>query len=810
MSDGAKTQQAVESPALGGRLRLAGAALLWERLWPSLWPATGILGAFLALALFDLPARLPGALHAALLVLVAAALVAALVPAIRGFRLPDRSAERRRVEQASGLTHRPLTALEDRLSGGGDDPAAQALWQAHRARMAAQLRSLRVGLPAAGLVRRDPFGLRAALALVLLIAAVDAGPDWSQRLLRSLSPSFEPWSGGAQASLDIWVTPPEYTGLPPQFLPATAPDQPIAVPTGSTVLAQVHGGGSPPQLEIDGKAKAFSRIDAENFKGAATLAAGSKLAVEQDGRTLGAWPITIIPDLPPKIDFAKPPQHTDRAVLRLEYVATDDYGVESARAVITRPGDKSPPIILDLPLPGEHLRDVHDTSFNDLTAHPWAGLPVDIHLEAKDALGQTGESDTLRITLPERAFHNPVARAIIDQRKQLTLDPTQREVVAETLSDLSLRPAMFNDDKVVFLALRTAQARLVLDKDAQAVPAVQQLLWDTAVRIEDGRTTLVQRDLRDAMKALQDALARNAPDAEIEKLMQQLQQAINRYLQALAQNAQQQDQQNQAPIDPSRLLSQQDLQRMLDRARELARTGSRDAARDLLSQLQDMLENLRMARPGQMGNGASQAMQEMQQMMERQQQLLDKSFRSRGQSGQMGRSGQMGQDNMAGDQEALRRELGEMMRRLGEQSGDLPQSLGRAERAMRGATSALQQGQPGDAIGPQTEALDQLQQAARSLAQQLLGEMSNGAPGNDSGDRDGMRETDRDPFGRLNPQDDANGGIDEGGRMRMGGPTSNYAVEKAKTILDELRRRAGERDRPEIEHDYIDRLLKQF
>jgi uncharacterized protein (TIGR02302 family) len=659
-------------------------------------------------------------------------------------------------------------------------------------------------------VRRDPFGLRAALALVLLIAAVDAGPDWSQRLLRSLSPSFEPWSGGAQASLDIWVTPPEYTGLPPQFLAATTPDKPIAVPTGSTVLAQVHGGGSPPQLEIDGKRSAFSRIDAENFKGAATLAAGSKLAVEQDGRTLGAWPITIIPDLPPKIDFAKPPQHTDRAVLRLEYAATDDYGVESAQAVITRPGDKSPPIILDLPLPGEHLRDVHDTSFNDLTAHPWAGLPVDIHLEAKDALGQIGESDTLRITLPERVFHNPVARAIIDQRKQLTLDPTQRDVVAETLSDLSLRPSMFNDDKVVFLALRTAQARLVLDKDAKAVPAVQQLLWDTAVRIEDGRTTLVQRDLRDAMKALQDALARNAPDAEIEKLMQQLQQAINRYLQALAQNAQQQDQQNQPPIDPSRMLSQQDLQRMLDRARELARTGSRDAARDLLSQLQDMLENLRMARPGQMGNSASQAMQEMQQMMERQQQLLDKSFRSRGQSGQMGRSGQMGQDNMAGDQESLRRELGEMMRRLGEQSGELPQSLGRAERAMRGATSALQQGQPGDAIGPQTEALDQLQQAARSLAQQMLGEMSNGQPGNDTGDRDGLRESDRDPFGRLNPQDDANGGIDEGGRMRMGGPTSNYAVEKAKTILDELRRRAGERERPEIERDYIDRLLKQF
>ena len=457
---------------------------------------------------------------------------------------------------------------------------------------------------------------------------------------------------------------------------------------------------------------------------------------------------------------------------------------------------------------------MHDTSFNDLTAHPWAGLPVDIHLEAKDALGQIGESDTIRITLPERVFHNPVARAIIEQRKQLTLDPSQREIVAETLSDLSLRPQLFNNDIVAFLALRTAQARLTLDKEAKTIAAVQQLLWDTAVRIDDGRTSLVQRDLRDAMKALQDALARNAPDAEIQQLMQELQQAVDRYLQALAQNAQQQQgrNQNQPPIDPSRLISREDLQRMLDRARELARTGSRDAARDLLSQLQEMLENLRTAQPGQMSGGQGQAMREMQEMMQRQQQLLDKSFRQsrQGQNGQP-QAGQGQAGDMAGNQEALRRQLGELMGRLGEQSGDVPQSLGRAERAMRGAADALQRGQPGDAIGPQTEALDQLQQAARSLAEQMLSRMGNGGPdGGEPGDRDGLHQAERDPFGRLNPQDSANGGVDDGGRMRLGAPIDNYAVEKAKSILDELRRRAGERSRPEIEHDYIERLLKQF
>ena len=828
MSDKLEPPPSMVGPRrLGGRLLLAGAALAWERLWPALWPAVAVVGTFLALALFDLPALLPGVLHAALLAVFALALAAALLPAIRRFRLPGRDAERRRVEQASGLAHRPLTALDDRLSAPGGDAAAAALWQAHRRRMAAQLQTLRVGWPAAGLVRRDPFALRAALALVLLLAAVDAGQDWSQRLARALSPSFAPGPAAAQASLDIWVTPPDYTGLPPQFLSATAPDKPIAVPTGSTVLAQVQSTGSPPQLRIDDKAAEFSRVDEHNFKGSATLTAGHVLAVEEDGHTLGAWPIAVVPDLPPQIEFARPPQHTQRAVLRLEYEASDDYGVDSAKAIIARPGDSGTPLVLDLPLPGQHLRQAHDSSFHDLTAHPWAGLPVDIHLEAVDALGQAGESDTLRITLPERAFHHPVARAIIEQRKQLTLDPTQREIVAETLSDLSLRPQLFNDDTVVFLALRTAQARLILDKTADAVPTVQQLLWETAVRIEDGRTPLVQRDLRDAMKALQDALARNAPDAEVQKLMQDLQQAIDRYLQALAQNMQQQNQdQNQPPMDPQHMLSQQDLQRMLDRARELARTGSRDAARDLLSQLQEMLENLRMARPGQMRNGQGEAMRQMQDMMRRQQQLLDKSFRQsrqgQGQQGQKGQQqGQAGRNgqpqpgdqdgDMAGDQEALRRQLGDMMRQLGEQSGDIPQSLGRAERAMHGAADALQHGQPGNAITPQTEALDQLQQAARSMAEQMMGQNGEGRPdGSDPGDRDGLRQADHDPFGRFSPQDHANGGVDDGGQMRLGDPGSNYAVEKAKGILEELRRRAGERDRPEIERDYIDRLLKQF
>ena len=142
-------------------LRLAGAALLWERAWPALWPAVGVLGSFVALALFDLPALLPGPSACGAAGGLGRALRRRLGARRRAWcRLPDREAERRRIEQASGFSHRPLAALEDRLSGAGDDPAiAGAVAGASPAHDREQ-RRLRVGCAGGGAAA--PRSLRAS------------------------------------------------------------------------------------------------------------------------------------------------------------------------------------------------------------------------------------------------------------------------------------------------------------------------------------------------------------------------------------------------------------------------------------------------------------------------------------------------------------------------------------------------------------------------------------------------------------------------------------------------------------------------
>jgi uncharacterized protein (TIGR02302 family) len=786
------------------RLDLATVALVWERLWPALWPSVILVGVFVTLALFDVPTRLPVWAHWLLLAISLVLLTLAVLDGLRRFSWPSRDDARRRLEMASRLKHRPLTAIEDKLAGGSDDPAAAALWRAHQERMAAAARQLRVGAPEAGLLRRDPFALRVALALLLLIGAIDAGDDWAARLVRAFTPEAA-HNVVPQVSLDIWVTPPDYTGLPPQFLPASG-KQMIYVPIGSALLAQVHGGRNPPRLRIDAAGTDFSKLDDKDFKGTATITGGKHVAVEQDGRVLGAWNIAVVPDHPPSVGFGKPPSHTDRMALRLDYKATDDYGVESANAVIRRLDDPSlPPLTLPLQLPGQHLTDPKGVAYFDLTANLWAGMPVRIELQAKDALGQVGASETMETVLPERQFRNPVAKALIEQRKELSRKGADKNEVADTVSDLSLRPDRYNNDVVAFLGMRTAQARLHLDRDGSSIAPVQQLLWDTAVRIEEGRSPAAMEDLRNAMKQLQDALARNAPDDEIQRLMNQLQEAMNRYMQQLAQQMQNMDPSQLQPADPRNTLSMRDLQRMLDRARDLARTGAKDQARQMLSQLQQMLENLRMARPmpGQ-GSQQQQMMSQMQQMMRQQQQLLDRSF-------QQSRNGQQGQ-NMQGDaqqQQALRQMLNQMMQQMQQQGMGIPQAMQRAERSMRGAEQALGQNQPGQAVGPQSDALDALQEAARGMANQMMGDNYGDGPGGEPFDNPGLRQAQRDPFGRLLDTENGNGGLDDGGTLRMG-KSNESALDKAKEILEELRRRAGERERPALEHDYIDRLLKQF
>lgn len=846
------------------RTRLARLALWWEAAWPALWPPLGVCGLFVVVALSGLPLVLPPWLHLALLAAFAVALAWTGKRALRHLRLPGLPAAERRLERDSGLPHRPIATLGDRPAG--NDPVALALWEAHRRRAEERLSALRVAAPRPGLAARDPRALRGGLAVALIAAFTVAGTEAPERLRRALLPAF---SGGALPSapavrLEAWITPPAYTGAAPVFLdPAGGA---VSAPVGSRLQIAVSGGaGGVPDLLLDGAATPFRTLDRGSFAVEATLETAGHLTVRRDGTDLAQWSLSLRADAPPTAAWDQPPARAARGLaIRLPWRAEDDWGLAGLRVELRlklRPDAEAE--VLDLPIPAGSPRNARGATQPDLSAHPWAGLEVEARLVARDHAGQEGRSDGAFLELPERSFTHPVSQALIALRKALSVDPTGREPARRELDRITGAPEAFEHDTGTFLALRSARHRLLRDRRPAAVAEAQAILWDVAVALEEGRTDRTARALAEATQALREALEearREGPNqteeqrAELQRRIEDLREAIRRHLEALAERLQRENAEA-LPYDPQqRLMDQRELNRRTRRMEEAARQGRTEDAERELAELEEMLRALEEGRNmraedrqrQQQRQRGHQQMGAVQDMVRRQAEMLDRGHQRAEQAAreqqqqrrqpfprpfqqppqqpppQTRPSPQQQAESQqdARVQRALRRALGELMQQFGDLTGDVPEQLGEADRAMRDSADALREGR--DARDAQQRAIRALTEGGRQMARQMQRQFGQDQPGEDEGEGEGEgmaggqqggegqdqaqdQGPGRDPLGRRSRE--AAGGQDNASDTRV---PDEAEVLKTRRLQDELRRRGAERERPPAELDYIDRLLRRF
>jgi len=157
-----------------------------------------------------------------------------------------------------------------------------------------------------------------------------------------------------------------------------------------------------------------------------------------------------------------------------------------------------------------------------------------------------------------------------------------------------------------------------------------------------------------------------------------------------------------------------------------------------------------------------------------------------GQQGEKGQGGQPGQQGDSGD------------------DGD-DDSLGDADNAMGDAGGRLGEGNADGAVDSQGKALEALRKGAQSLAQAMQQGDGDG-PGDGPGDRAGRQQSggrDSDPLGRPLH------GREFGDDLTVKIP-GEIDVQRVRRILEELRRRLGDTTRPQLELDYIERLLKDY
>jgi len=863
-------------------------ALLVERVWPPLVFTLAVSILFLAASWAGAWQFSPRAVRIGGVILFALGLGAALSPLMR-LRRPAARDVLARLDRDAKVGHRPASSLADSLANDHGDPGTQALWAAHRARLEREVEAIRVSPPSPGMAARDPYALRFGVAMLAFAAAVVAGPEMYGRFVAAFDwRSDEAMAAVAESRIDAWIDPPPYAGQPPLVVDfKTADPRTLTVPEDSVLVVRgdpgvvgtrVDGGITPFEQKSETQPASASGEKSTTLatpppaSAAAayaptekrwTIHGSGKATILRGGRPVAVTVLAVTPAGNPTIVSTEDPRANLTGTLRLAYKTQDRFGLASARADFSRPHEgpgpaprtlaPPPQAALQLPPSANGVGDGHSTI--DLSEHPWAGAKVTMRLSAVSISGKTGDSGPIEVTLPQRMFHNPLARALVEQRRNLILDPDHAPKQVDTaLSGLSIAPELFDTPANIYLGLKQAKTSLDHAHSDADLLDVAALLWAMAQQLENGDASKAERDLRAAEQALREALQRGASDEEIQKLMQQLREAANRFMSEMARNSP-----DGNPEDQN--VQSKDMDKMMDQMEDAARNGSREDAQAMLDQMQEMFENMRSAQDDKESPAEREMRKqigELEKLLRDQQALRDDTFRSdqkerarkRGRRSQSSPDQQDSQeqpdqdgsnapdqgdnDSDQGDkqdqdqadkgrpqrgdrQRGLRDRLAELQRQLkslgmkGEKGFDDAQGdMKEAEGDLKGGQGKSgQSGQSGKgaAVDAQGRALQALRDGAQGLQKQMDGQ------GQGKGKGKGGKGTyvgRRSRPGEM-PGDDPLGRGAEGEKGREDGPLkqSAGAAERARRVIEELRRRLADPDRPVDERDYLERLMKR-
>ncbi|WP_232622719.1 DUF4175 domain-containing protein [Pseudorhodobacter sp. MZDSW-24AT] len=809
-------------------LRLTHLGMWAERVTRAFWPLWTLLLAVLAVLAFGAQDHLAIEYVWAGAAVVGIGALLALGLGLRAFRAPKRAEALARLD--SRLPGHPIAALTDVQAIGGDDPASLAVWRAHQARMAARAAQARAVEPDLRLSSRDPFALR-YVALTAFVMALMFGSLWRVTSVAALAPG----AGGSLAAgptWEGWAQPPAYTGRPTLYLNDVTAET-VEVPVGTRLQFRLYGEvGALTLTETVSGAAEVAAAEAQSVARDFVLNTSGNVTIEGPGGR--AWAFTATPDRAPTITPEGEIGREADGRFRQGFATSDDYGVVQGQVSIAldlanidrrfglaaapEPRD---PVVLDLPMPVTGDRAAFsETLIDDLSEHPFANLPVVMTFSATDAAGQSGEAAPLAVTLPGKRFFDPLAASIIEMRRDLLWTRENAARSAQVLKAVTYQPEEFIRNQRAYLRLRVVMRQLDAEK-ASLTPEkrdeIAEELWQIALLVEEGDLASAMERLRRAQDRLDEAIRNGASPEEIDQLMQEMRQALADYMQQLAEESQRNPDSALSQNMEGMEMSGDQLQEMLDELQRLMEEGRMAEAQELMEMLRQLMENMQVTQGEGQGQGqgqgqGNQAMRELGETLRDQQGLSDDAFRDLqdGQQGQQpGQEGQGG-EGLAQRQQELRDRLGQLGR------GELPgegsergeagrQQMDRAGRAMREAEDALRNGDLPGALDRQAEAMEALREGMRNFGEALAEEQRDQQNGAGEGEAFGRADpnSQRDPLGRE-PGDSARIGSDR--NMLQG----EDVYRRAQDLLDEIRRRTGDQDRPEAERDYLRRLLDMF
>ena len=705
----------------------------------------------------------------------------------------------------------PLTAMKDKPSVENYN---KHIWALHKVNVKENLKNINFQIPSISLSKHDPLNIRYLFFIFVFLAIF-----WAQKNNKLLE-NTTGWTDMSRYinkddifEVKAWIKPPKYTKLRerlitiPEINENTNIQELIPIQSEFKVFIKSINKGL--KVKENDKLLNFKKNDKYNHELTLLVEKDKKIVINHKKNNSIEFDLLVVKDKAPTIKILSSAAIVNKVSLSFVSRVLDDYGIKNITLNINKPSsykhfeeEKITYNLFSNEGGTEDNRLVENYFYKFLADIVWAGSNTSLEIVAKDYYNQTSVfSDTLK--LPTKTFKKQLAMRIFKLRETLAKNNIELEAFKNELNKIFktnqylLSNVEINNtynDIINFLDNNKILKFTVTNE-------LFRKLYLLAEIIEEGDFHLAKKNLEQVEQNLFDSIKQKNSDkisTNIKELKEKMESLLDIGKEKNKNN-------NLKNMDSENIKDQ--IEELTKQIEDLLKSGSQEGVKEKIQKLQQLSESIKNPNSNKKAEEKFQQKKEfinkLSELLNEQEKVMEETFNRAAERGKFEQSSEgSGGKSPKEKQEELRNTLGNVIREIGASENEIPQDLGRADRAMRQASRDLENGRPDEAANAQGRAVEMIQ---RSINKINLEEFMTNKPQIADKGEERNKSTDKEYL--SNNENIKYQGTSSGGVLNM---SDNNKVKNASKIASKLYKRYNQENRSLKDKRYLKNLLDWY
>ena len=730
---------------------------------------------------------------------------------IKNFKYSDKIAIVYWLEKKNFKSINPLNALYDRPI---NKKYNKAIWILHKKSTLKNLKNIKFYIPIINFNSSDPLKTRFLILGFFFLSIFWAVQN--EKMNKNLIGFFNFKNYVINNDIffvQAWVKPPTYTNL--GLINLELSDK-----NSNKVKKEIIPINSELNIIIKSNNKKFSILsndkdipilikEKNNYQTNYYIKKNQNIIIKKKNDLYKRWSFNVIPDYPPIIEFLSKPILVNQTAITFVAKASDDYGIKLLHARISRPSEyehfKEKYLSYNLKVESELSstnKSIESYFYERLSHIIWAGSKSILTIIASDETGQIVRKSK-NIVIPKKEFTDTLSNQIINirtniARKKVTLKEAKEKLIILWNENQHLQQDFYA--KKLFLdVLDNINPEKV---EFSISNKLYIKLYELAEIIEETKNYLAKKNIEQIEQNLFDSIKQKQSD-KISTNVKNLKDSLESLLKLNEENDKSKTEFNKKANNSLR----EEINKLTKQIEDLLKTGSKKKANEKLRQLKQLTETIKNPNRNKDAMQKAQRREEyinkLSELLNEQEKVMEETFNRAANKGKFEQSSEgSGGKSSKEKQEELRNTLGNLMRDIGASESEIPQELGKADRAMRQASRDLEGGRPDNASNAQGRALEMIQRSINKISSEQLSKKGKLAKaGNEN-----KEETNQKDY-LAEKENMEYQGTSTGGKLDI---PKKRKLQTAKKIADELYNRYNQENRSLKDKLYIKNLLDWY